>query len=139
MALGAATDLNEALKLCTETAISLSGMDCGGIYLVDEKSGALDLKFSVGLSDEFIHTVKHYDKESKNTRLVMEGKPIFSHYPTFDASTTDIKLHERLGSIAITPIFHEKKVIACLNVASHKFLEVPSFARATASNPSLPK
>ena len=36
--LSASQSLNEGLCLCMESAIEISGMDCGGVYLVDDSS-----------------------------------------------------------------------------------------------------
>ena len=54
--LAAARSLDEALPLCLETAIRVSGMDCGGVYVVDRTSGDLLLAHAKGLSSEFIKT-----------------------------------------------------------------------------------
>ncbi|RPJ04560.1 MAG: PAS domain S-box protein, partial [Deltaproteobacteria bacterium] len=129
MALAEVTDLNKALKLCTEAAMRISGMDSGGVYLVDEKSGDLDLKYSTGLSTEFVNEVTHYDKDSINASLVGEGKPIYSYFPAFPAPPNDAKLMEELLSFAVIPIHFENRLIACLNIASHTRVEVPPSAR----------
>ena len=42
--------LQETLRLCLETAITISGLDSGGVYLVDPASGDLDLAYHQGLS-----------------------------------------------------------------------------------------
>jgi PAS domain S-box-containing protein len=127
--LSAATEMNEALRLFTETAIRVSGMDCGGMYLVDDKSGALDLKYSFGVSEGFAKLVTHYDKDSVHVRLVMEGKPIYGYYPELKLPRVPEKSHEGLGSIAIVPIFFQGQVIACLNIASHRPFEIRPFTR----------
>ena len=130
LALSAITNLDDALRLCLETAIHVSGMDCGGIYLIDEESGALELKFQAGLSEEFVNAALHYDRDSINARLVIEGtKPVYSHYPKLNVPMNDVKLREGLLSIAVIPVCYEERVIACLNIASHEFVEVPAFAR----------
>ncbi len=39
-------------------------------------------------------------------------------------------LKEGLRSVAIIPVIHQDRVIACINVASHQYEEVPATARA---------
>ena len=130
LALSATTSLDEALRVCLETAMNVSGMDCGGVYSIDEESGALDLKFQAGLSEEFVNAVLRYDRDSINARLVIEGaKPVYSHYPKLNVPMNDVKLREGLLSLAVIPVCYEKRVIACLNIASHEFVEVPASAR----------
>ena len=48
--------LHETLRLCVETAIGISGLDSGGVYVVDPASGDLDLAYHQGLSPEFAAT-----------------------------------------------------------------------------------
>lgn len=68
LALSTASDMEEALATCLDASIEASGMDCGGIYLLDEESGALDLKVDHGLSREFGESVSRYDAESPMNR-----------------------------------------------------------------------
>jgi hypothetical protein len=121
-ALSGIHELGKAFELCLETALRISRMDCGGIYLVDEASGALELKFSLGLSEQFIKAVSFYDRDSANAPIVMNGKPIYMFYPDLPVAMSDVKLREGLRSIAIIPILFENRVIACLNVASFNIL-----------------
>ena len=46
--------LQETLRLCVETAITISGLDSGGVYVVDPASGDLDLAYHQGFSPEFV-------------------------------------------------------------------------------------
>ena len=74
LSLSAVTRLDEGLRVCLETAMKVSGMDCGGIYLVDAHSGALHLAFHKGLSSEFVKDTFQRNVESPNTKCVMVGK-----------------------------------------------------------------
>ena len=129
LALNNASGLEETLQLCLDAAIHVSGMDCGGVYLVDEASGNIDLALHKGLSSGFIDKASHYDGDSERTRLVMTGKPIYTQYRKLGMSLDEIKEHEGLRAILIIPVSHDGQVIACLNIASHTQDEVPSFAR----------
>lgn len=122
-------DLNDGLRSCLEAAITASGMDCGGIYLVDETSGSLDLIFHKGLSPEFIKSILHHDANSPNTRLVLKGKPVYKCYHELGVPLDKAAQKEQLCAIAVIPILHNRKVIGCLNIASHTLDEVPPFAR----------
>ena len=70
--------LQETLRLCVETAISISGLDSGGVYLVDPASGDLDLAYHQGLSPEFVQRVAYYQADDLNTYLVMAGRPLYA-------------------------------------------------------------
>jgi PAS domain S-box-containing protein len=128
-ALNVTTNLDEALALCTEAAIQAGGMDSGGVYLVDEESGDVNLVYSKGLSPDFVDSVSHYGADSSNARLVMAGKPVYSIYQELGIPLDETHRNERLSAIAIVPVFYERRIIACMNVASHVIDEIPTPTR----------
>jgi len=130
LALSAASELDEGLRLCMDAALHISEMDCGGVYLVGEASGALDLVFHKGLSPDFIRTVSHHNAESINARIVMTGKPTYTEYLKLGVPLDEPAGHEGLRAIAVLPVHYKDRVIGCLNVASHTLDEVPVFSRA---------
>jgi len=124
-----AVGLEEGVQLCLDAAIRVSGMDSGGVYLVDEASGSIDLAVHKGLSVDFINSSSHYDADSSNARIVMAGKPIYTEYLKLGVPLGKAKRREALCAIAVIPVCHAGRVIACLNLASHTMNEVPSFSR----------
>ena len=130
IALGAATSLEEASRLCVRTAIQVSGMDCGGLYLVEERTGCLKLIYQEGfLLEEFVRAASYYDAGSPQARLVMEGRPIYTRHRDLDVPQDDVRKRESLRALAVIPIRHRGKVAACLNVGSHTLSEVPASSR----------
>jgi PAS domain S-box-containing protein len=129
LALNIARDLDEGLRICLETALNFSEMDCGGIYFVDEATGGLDLVFHKGLSPDFVKGASHYDADSPNTQLVMAGKPIYTEYLKLKVPLNAVKKHEGLRATAVLPMRHKDWVIGYLNLASHTLYEVPHFSR----------
>jgi PAS domain S-box-containing protein len=129
IALSETHTLDATLRLCLDSAIDLSGMDCGGIYLVDEDSGNLDLAIQKGLNDDFVESTSHYDANSVNAQLVMAGNPVYGRYQELGTPLSETDHRETLRAIAVVPVCHEDRVVGCLNVASHTFDEVPEFAR----------
>ncbi|MFC1712970.1 PAS domain S-box protein [Candidatus Poribacteria bacterium] len=130
LSLSAVSDLDDGARLCIEAAIHVSEMDCGGIYLVDETSGDLDMILHRGLPAEFIRSASHYDADSTNARLVMAGKPVYTRHQELRVALDKSEQREALRAIAVVPIHHEDQVIGCLNVASHTLDDVPLFARS---------
>jgi PAS domain S-box-containing protein len=130
LAFSNASRLKEGLRLCLEAVLNILGMECGGFYLVDRTSGALDLAFHQGLSPGFVKAVAHYAADSANAKLVMAGKPVYGEYPVFRVPLSEAKRHEGLRAVAIVPVSHQAQVIGCLNIASHRPGEVPASARA---------
>jgi PAS domain S-box-containing protein len=129
LAIGKAGSFEEGMRVCLETAIRISEMDCGGIYLRDETSGALDLVINRALPAEFIASASHYEKDAPNTQLVMAGRSIYSEHLQLGVPLDEAERREGLRAIAVIPILHEDRVIGCMNIASHTRAEVPPFAR----------
>jgi len=129
LALSATPDLDEGLHLCIEAALHVSEMDCGGVYLVDDASGALDLAFHKGLPPDFVRSASHYDADSASVGLVMAGKPTYTEHLKLGVPLDEARQREGLRATAIIPMHHEGRVIGCLNIASHTADEVPVFSR----------
>ncbi|MCD4746866.1 MAG: PAS domain S-box protein, partial [Bacteroidales bacterium] len=127
--LNAVIGLDNTLEVCLNAAIRISGMDCGGIYLVDELDKSLNLVYHKGLPAAFIKSASHFKADSKNARLVMAGKFVYSQNHNLGVDINNTSKYEKLRAIAVIPIHHKGKVIACLNIASHTFDEIPDYSR----------
>ena len=119
------TTLEETLEYCLEAAIKVSGMDVGGIYIVNDSDGSLDMLVHSGLSEEFVALGSHYDCDTKNSELIKQGDPIYVEYEKLGIDLDDIRIWEGLKSIAILPVKYQGRVVACLNVASRKMTSIP--------------
>jgi len=118
--LGEVDNLEAALRFCLLAAIEVSGMDSGGVYLLDKENGSLKLLYSQGLSPAFVERIAYLTQDSPNVRLVMEKKPQYKQYKKFLPQVKDeTRDEEGLRFLAVVPILHEGKVIACLNIGSH--------------------
>ncbi|MFX0098866.1 MAG: PAS domain S-box protein [Candidatus Hodarchaeota archaeon] len=126
LSISATSNLKLIYWASLDAAIKIGEIDCGGVYQV-EKNGDLRLAYNVGLSDAFIKKTSYYDVDSVNTRLVMNGVPIYSNYEKLKESI-DIG-GESLQGLAILPVKHEGEVIACLNLASHVVDEISEETR----------
>jgi PAS domain S-box-containing protein len=126
IALSGETNLKEALTLLTDAAIALEGIDCGGIYLRDNTSGAFELMYHKGLSPGFVKQIKIYGKGSDRERFIMKGKPAYLDYSEWKVKKSDVQVSEGLRAIAIIPIRYHDQVIGCLNIASHTIQSIPT-------------
>ncbi len=121
--------LDETLRRVLDAALEISEMECGGIYAVDPLTRALELRCARGLSDDFLAATARYGSESDSTRLVQSGQPLYMDFAQLCTAGTPVRLREGLRSIAILPVLHGGRVVACLNVASRKFQNVPTATR----------
>ena len=123
-----ASTIEEALRLCTEAAIEASEMDCGWAYLVDWAAGDLSLVFHKGLPPGQAEKLAHPSAAVLNRRLAGVG-PLFLSREELDPSIYGSRGEEEIRSVAAASIWSNNRVVACLNVASLKWAEVPSFCR----------
>jgi len=124
VSLNAVATVKEGLRLCVAAAVRAADMDCGGVYLVDEASGGLDLAYHQGLPADCLQSVSHYDAGSPDARVVAEGKPVYARRGGWGVAPGNAR-----GAVAVVPICHEDRVLGCLNVASRSLDEVPASAR----------
>ncbi len=129
VALSSTTDFTEGLRQSIRTAMRVSNMDCGAVRLVDERTGALDVACSEGVSKELMQSVSHFDSESDRARLVMAGEPLYARLDDLPLALSQTEKREGVCAIAILPIKHEGRVIGCLTVGSHALSEVPPHAQ----------
>jgi PAS domain S-box-containing protein len=126
-------ELPETLERCLETALKVSEMDCGGVYLRDPATGTLDLVVHRGISDTFFAAVGHYEPASREATLILEGGTRFLRVRDLpDAG--NIRKSEGLLSIALVPIRGPGGVLACINLASRRTESIsPQHRRAMES------
>ena len=125
--LAATSSILEALTLCLERVIQLTEMDSGGIYLVDQSTGDLELIVSRGLSEEFVRLASKYAKNTDRWQLVMDGKPIYAVFKELliQKKLRPVRIDEGIKVLGTVPILHKQQVVACFNIASHTLEEFP--------------
>ncbi len=121
--LASTSNLEEAFKKILEVLCQISPFDSGGIYLPDEITGDLSLKVWKELSSEFIKKVSFVKKSDIQHLSLEKGIPVYNQAGKYDIFR-DLTVSEGLHAICIVPVLYEKKLIALLNLASHKYDDV---------------
>jgi two-component system, cell cycle sensor histidine kinase and response regulator CckA len=126
-AIGRLKNLDEGLDLALSTALKVSGLDSGGIYLFNQENTALELVSHRGMGNEFAKATSRYSMETENVTLVQSGqtryftRDMLSHSPAYMAE--DIK------SVCSLPVSYREQVIGCINLASHQIEAIPISVR----------
>jgi len=128
-ALERSTTLAESLRLCLDAALQVSGLDAGGIYILDQDTDALKLIQTLGVSDRFRIKASHSPADDERTLLVMAGESIYLDAKAIGAMQNEDLLTEGLKSVAVIPLSNMGKIIGCLNIASHSYDFVPEQSR----------
>ncbi len=103
LALSVARDLDTVLSLCMKAAMQVSGLRCGGIYLVDEQRGGLVLRHAEGLSEPLLQSAAYFPEESARVQLVKAGLPIYRGLkPLLESHRAFVDAPERIKWIEVT-------------------------------------
>jgi PAS domain S-box-containing protein len=131
LALGLAStnDLREGLRLCVNAAMQATGLDAGGFYLLDTKTGGLDLVVHEGLSPAFIRRVSRFEANSDHVRLISAGMPVYARFDQMGLQLSEDEVREELRLLAVIPMSNAGQVIGCLNVTSRKVDDISVASR----------
>ena len=130
LSIAAASSIEESLPTCLKTAIKLSEMEGGGIYLFDTKTQELILTTHQGFSDKFVESVRIIKPQDSRYLQVMRGLPLYlsiSEPHSLDANS--FSGEEGFKSLAIVPLLSQGKVIGSFNLASFTLEIVPEESR----------
>ena len=119
IALGTCDTLDEVLRLSLVSTISITGMDAGGVYLVDPETDWLNLEVHQDLPEDFVEAVSRLPPDSPSAELVRQGEPLFGHYDQISDQADTAKSPGGLRAFCALPISHGGKTIACVNVTSY--------------------
>lgn len=122
------SNLKEAAEQVLAHAARIEGIDCGGVYIVDQHTGALHAVAYRGFSEMFARAAAQYDADSLNARIVAAGAIVY-RAAADPSPLEEYRRAEGLRAFAAVPIKHEQRVIACLNLGSHTHDEIPDITR----------
>jgi PAS domain S-box-containing protein len=122
-------NLVDALSRVLEAVRQVEGIDCGGVYLVDCPGGDLKLVAHTGLQAQFVEQTAHFVADVPQTRLIMQGEPIYRQHSKIAPQMDEARQREGLRAGGVIPVKHEGQIIAVLNLASHTHDEIPPNAR----------
>jgi PAS domain S-box-containing protein len=132
-ALAGTSSLKEGLRFCLDAAMEVSGLDCGGVFLVDPGGRSLRLAVHHGLTKAFVRSQRTIGARSPFFAAAMRAKPIFGHgkvtIPRYGVDEASPELRERLRATASIPIQARSRIVACLNLGSHTRDVVPAASR----------
>ncbi len=129
VALGGKRRLEDALSLVLASAIQVAEMDCGGVYLIDRRSGEMRLASHQGIPPDFVELVRAFPRDSIQGRLSARGIPVYTHSRDLESPMDEISARQNLRGVAVVPVQDQEEVSACLVVGSRSTDEVSETAR----------
>jgi PAS domain S-box-containing protein len=128
-ALSSTSDLKFALDRLLEIALQLEGIDCGGVYLMEPRTGELNLEAHCGLSGSFLKRVSHYKADALETRLARSGKSTYVSHDQIPRTLEVLWGSEGLQALAVVPVQHKGEVLGMLTLGFYEQTEIPTRTR----------
>ncbi len=129
--LSGTSSLARGLRLCLDGALEASGMDGGGIFLLDRRRKAMRQEVHRGLSAAFVRAQGRIVSGSSLFALAMKSRPIYTHseigFPGYGVAHDSRR--EGLRAIAALPIRANTRFVACLAVGSRAKDRIPPSSR----------
>ncbi len=126
--LNASRSLSDILAICLKAALDISGMDSGGIYLMEPDYSKIKLVQHVNFPPEAV-AAGVFTPETPQYQLMMKGHNVYSSYLHPEADVALCLRHADFKAIAVLPVIYQGSVVACLKVASRVASQIPEFSR----------
>lgn len=130
--LSESSTLQEALPACVQTAVRVSGMDCGGIHLFglgNETSGYLHHQ---EISKAVLTALSQWwQKNSSSRGKAKTPEPVYGKYADFASSLRVIKPDGSLRAVGIVPLIYQDQAYGTLIVGSHLIDDIQMAGRNT--------
>ena len=119
-------DLQEGLAVILESAVMVSGMECGGILLKNAETGGFDLVSSIGLTQEFQDKIRLVPQGSFLWSYIMDKKILHTRA---SRDLTPVSFEEGFQIVSLMPVLARDDVTGCLLVASRMLTHIPEQVR----------
>lgn len=125
-----AVNLQQGLNAILTELFMLDEFDAGGIYLIDQHTGDWNLTHHLGLPNEFVENVSHYDADAARFQPIMKRKLIsFSVDEAPQNIRSELEMDDIIG-LTIVPLFFGANMIGSINLASHTHTSVSEFSKS---------
>ncbi|MFW9974428.1 MAG: response regulator [Candidatus Thorarchaeota archaeon] len=118
-------NMTDALDKILKATVQLEGIDTGGIFLVDDKTGKIDISTNKGMSVQFLKSILG---EEKSIEVV---EPLYVSKSEIESKLKKLSDYEDLTALAILPVLYNGKTAAILSLGSHTQDEILTTERYT--------
>jgi len=125
--LSATSDLNATADRLLQLALETEAVDCGAVYLVDPKTGAMDLVRARGLSADFARNAAHVAAHPDEAPRSSPRPPERPRIPLVEI--VRLLRSEGLQALELIPLQHGGIIVAVLAVGSRVQREIPLRSR----------
>ncbi len=115
-------DLEKILENALEKTLEVMNIEAGGITLVDEKSGDLDIAAYSGLSEDFIARITELPTDKRvSSQVVQTGEPlVITEFGENESLSRLLAMEEGIQSAAVIPLVSRAVVLGSMFVTSRR-------------------
>ncbi len=129
LVLSSSLELRELLSRILDAVLAVEGVDAGGVYILQERTGGMDLVVQKGMPDNLVKPLTHLDAWSPQVLLIREGRPLYWSNQEASKRFRVSLPPDDIRGVAIIPIKSEGSVIASLSLISRDFDKIPVTSR----------
>lgn len=119
-------ELNKFLDWFVGLLMQFPGVDCACIYLIRESDGAYEMVAHRGVSDSLAIACRTVGPGTYRAKIAASGCMLVREFKDImDGSDNADLIMEGIRSSAMAPVLSETRVIATLNVGSHRDSALP--------------
>lgn len=123
------TSTDEIIPLCVRAAIDISGMEVGSFFIFNTETNDFSLRYSTGLSSEFVEVVLRGKYNPAALDCENSGKPMFLCISDMTVPVQGVMGSEGLSSLAIIPVMFHNRMVGALSLESQTLTDVPCSSR----------
>lgn len=110
IALSESSDFEQAASHCLRSALEISGLEFGMVYVIDGRAGLLRKEVSANVPDELAAYLSSFDMDLPAIEHLMGGRPFYGRLadlPGAERSFEEVVL-TAFSNVAVIPFQHEK-------------------------------
>jgi len=110
--------LEESVQGIVDAVIDALEMDAGALYLIDDRSGTIELVYHKGLSEPTVKQMACHERCEVTDPRMDDGAAIYVTGTDAEAMLDALGFQQSFGALASIPVRFGNEVIARLNIAS---------------------
>lgn len=118
VALESQDSLEDVLTTILDFLLEIEEFEGGGVYIIDQKTGSIDLIKQKKLPMDLVEGFSHYDSDSPQAAIINEGNPVYANYENLKSRLEDKPIQSPLKAVAIIPLIYKNRAVGSINLAS---------------------
>lgn len=130
VALESQDSLEDVLTTILDFLLEIDEFEGGGVYIIDQKTGSIDLISQQKLPMDLVKGFSHYKSDSRQAAIINRGEPVYANYEELKSQLEDRPIKSPLKAVAVIPLIYKKRAVGSINLASFSVLQFSEETKA---------